>query len=310
MTDVRGTLAFLQREFERASNSLAPLHVAFISSDARYSSDVSCFCQAYPHLIALAMASGRTTSEPRALYVSLDGRAYSHAFFLCDASVGASTVARLAELARAAMRCVAEARGTLTGDAIGHVHFDWDLRWLLHVLREGCGREDPVVCVREHRLMLDDDRMQFSLGYGHTREIPEGSASGLLGASQPWPDLLANLMRASLRVDLLDPDVFRASAYAIERALTGDWPLGSRSEGAETGRRQSGLTLLTDDQRAVWDRLKGRAASGKELAVEILGRSTNEDAIRKRIGRIRRTGRIIANRRGLGFFRPDAPPPS
>lgn len=65
---------------------------------------------------------------------------------------------------------------------------------------------------------------------------------------------------------------------------------------------------LTEALQEVWDLLEGKAMIGKHIAQKVLGDPTQEDAIRKRISDIRKTGRTIDNRRGVGCFRPDAPP--
>jgi hypothetical protein len=67
---------------------------------------------------------------------------------------------------------------------------------------------------------------------------------------------------------------------------------------------------LTDDQKEVWDALDGKALTAKELSMEATGRRDLEDAMRKRVAAIRNTGRVIDNKQGAGYFRPDAPPES
>ena len=64
----------------------------------------------------------------------------------------------------------------------------------------------------------------------------------------------------------------------------------------------------TDAQREVWDLLENRAMLAKEISVKLFGDGSREDAIRKRIAAARRAGWRIDGVRGLGYFRPDAPP--
>ncbi len=64
---------------------------------------------------------------------------------------------------------------------------------------------------------------------------------------------------------------------------------------------------LTTAQLEVWGLLKGRAMTAKELSAELPG-APGEDAVRKRVESIKRTGRDVASRPGRGYYRPDAPP--
>ena len=84
---------------------------------------------------------------------------------------------------------------------------------------------------------------------------------------------------------------------------------------ATSARSASGATTvptasagLPPAQQKVWDLLEGRVLLGKQIAHELCGRHDAEDAIRKRIASIRKNGRKIENRPGLGYYRPDAPP--
>lgn len=105
---------------------------------------------------------------------------------------------------------------------------------------------------------------------------------------------------------------------ARDRELPED--LSEQEHGAAVGPARSGserptepggretLAPLSEVLRSVWDALDGYALTAKEIAVAIRLEARDEDLIRKRIGAIRRTGRQIENRRGLGYYRPDAPP--
>ncbi|MEO1535466.1 MAG: hypothetical protein AAFS11_07890 [Planctomycetota bacterium] len=69
------------------------------------------------------------------------------------------------------------------------------------------------------------------------------------------------------------------------------------------------LTPLTDTQFRIWILLKGKALLGKELAVALGHGADGSSAIAHIIGRMRAKGWVIENARGVGYFRPDAPPP-
>jgi len=64
---------------------------------------------------------------------------------------------------------------------------------------------------------------------------------------------------------------------------------------------------MTDGQKRLWDALKGRALTGKELASsnEL---DTSQETIRQWVGELKKAGYEIPNRRGRGYYRPDAPP--
>jgi hypothetical protein len=69
------------------------------------------------------------------------------------------------------------------------------------------------------------------------------------------------------------------------------------------------LAPLPPAQKEVWDLLDGRALSAKELARKVAGGPVTEDSIRKRVASIRKTGRMVESTWGLGYYRPDQPPP-
>jgi biotin operon repressor len=63
--------------------------------------------------------------------------------------------------------------------------------------------------------------------------------------------------------------------------------------------------LMTDGQKRLWEALQGRALTGKELARAL---DTSEETVRQWVKELRAAGHEIENRRGRGYFRPDAPP--
>lgn len=63
--------------------------------------------------------------------------------------------------------------------------------------------------------------------------------------------------------------------------------------------------VMTDGQRRLWNALEARAFTGKELAATL---DTTEDTIRQLIKELRDVGYNVENRRGRGYYRPDAPP--
>lgn len=116
----------------------------------------------------------------------------------------------------------------------------------------------------------------------------------------------------------VDPDgsVRRVRAGALERM----WNIAARldslsREYGDTPRAQVTRAVvssppprkpLTDGQQAVWQALKGRCLSAKELVLQ--GKASSDDGVRKLVSELRKAGRMIETRRGCGYYRPDAPP--
>ena len=66
---------------------------------------------------------------------------------------------------------------------------------------------------------------------------------------------------------------------------------------------------LSPAQQEVWVLLAGEAHLAKELAQKVAGGPVSDDSIRKRIAEMRKKGWHIENQGGVGYYRPDAPPP-
>ena len=85
-----------------------------------------------------------------------------------------------------------------------------------------------------------------------------------------------------------------------------------RTNEADPGEGQSAdekrSPALPPALKEVWDLLENHALTGQELAQRVKRRLATEGAMRKRLSAIRLTGRTIDNKRGFGFYRPDAPP--
>lgn len=134
---------------------------------------------------------------------------------------------------------------------------------------------------------------------------------------------LAALRQAECAIDDLEGLVPVLEARETRRARGGaaesqrpggDTPGTSEARSAsaddESRRSRPSRPPLTDRQREVWDLLKCRLLSAKQIAQQVTGRAADQDAIRKRIAALRKAGYPIDLRRGAGYLRPDAPPPS
>lgn len=115
----------------------------------------------------------------------------------------------------------------------------------------------------------------------------------------------------------LPTDPVRGVQPRISLARLRDWLIRANSFGSRPGDAgtagEAGVTVglepLTGSQREVWDLLENRILMAKEIAIELLEDRTKEEAIRKRIGRMRQVGWLVLNKGQRGFYRPDAPPP-
>ncbi|MCK6477199.1 MAG: hypothetical protein L6Q35_10250 [Phycisphaerales bacterium] len=110
------------------------------------------------------------------------------------------------------------------------------------------------------------------------------------------------------------PDVFSITAQAIGFMMAMKQPPVSpegraidapQADSARTPLIPQPLAPMTDLQQAIWDALEGKAMTEKELR-KLLEPGSE---VRPAIARIKAGGRRIENRRGAGYFRPDAPPP-
>ncbi len=87
----------------------------------------------------------------------------------------------------------------------------------------------------------------------------------------------------------------------------GNGERGGRAFRAENPPRPTQpTTLLTDDEKSIWDALEGKALTGKELGKKL---GKNEAVIRAHIGKMRAGGYELKNRARRGYYRPDRPPP-
>jgi biotin operon repressor len=73
----------------------------------------------------------------------------------------------------------------------------------------------------------------------------------------------------------------------------------------ETPVSGGGRKPMTGGQQALWDALEGQALTAKKLAEQL---DTSENTIRQHVSDLRKAGCDIPNRRGRGYYRPDAPP--
>lgn len=84
---------------------------------------------------------------------------------------------------------------------------------------------------------------------------------------------------------------------------------GELRSNAQDRRSPRGLKMLTPALSEVWSSLDGEVFTAKDVANKI-GKGVTEGHVHKRIQRLKAAGYRIENTRGLGYWRPDRPPPT
>ena len=100
----------------------------------------------------------------------------------------------------------------------------------------------------------------------------------------------------------------RNEGYELSSELK-DLDAGTDADATAEASGGSPLAPLSSAQQQVWNALANCVLGAKEIAGRVDGGLSNAGAVRKLVAAIRRTGRVIEFRRGVGYFRPDAPPP-
>jgi len=67
--------------------------------------------------------------------------------------------------------------------------------------------------------------------------------------------------------------------------------------------------LLSSALQEVWDALDGQALNAPALARKLGLNRSQDKTVAQRVRRIRKLGRKIVHHRGIGYYRPCAPPP-
>lgn len=99
----------------------------------------------------------------------------------------------------------------------------WTDIWLSIMHHEGATRNDPFLHVIRRKLRVDEKIQNCGLAPGYSKPFPKGDATGVHNRRRRWKPLLIEFEKVGLLVRTLDQGVFRASAYAIERIVAGDW---------------------------------------------------------------------------------------
>lgn len=109
---------------------------------------------------------------------------------------------------------------------------------------------------------------------------------------------------------------------AVVLAIFGDWlitakcdnnrretePITAAEEIGGKPKSAGKIKALTTVQAEVWDLLRNHDMTAPEISNELLGDRTGADAMRKRIFDMNKAGWRVLNKRGRGYYRPDALP--
>ena len=133
-----------------------------------------------------------------------------------------------------------------------------------------------------------------------------------LRAADPYEtigEFLKRLNDARKMVESCVASVVRKYIEIRDRIVAGYRRAGlTRSACGKAQIHSAGTQPLTSDQELIWNVLAQDILIGKEIAVRIGLHASDEDAIRKRIYRMRQTGWRIETIPGRGYWRPDAVP--
>lgn len=160
-------------------------------------------------------------------------------------------------------------------------------------------------------LMGDRIRQELALMdcVDRARSIVQDFSKSLLMNSRGDRDAAVSQILARIDSILIKLGVDPETASKGSSGQTNTTDDGTPSEQFDHEQLNRSPRPLTDAQREVWSLLHGRALTGKEIAQKLEGTIVSEEAIRKRIRAIRESGRQIDSVSGLGYLRPDCPPP-
>ncbi len=216
---VETALKALQRRFERADEPWPSLHHAFfnVGGGAQGRSPLAYFTTVVGRTIVLPLADDPTILDCRGTPVA------NLSAFWSDSSGNHAALRLFQELSLAVYRSLWP-----KDTEVRFPDFGWQRQWAtdcwLNVLYiEGPTRKDPFLHVRQHDLEVDKKAGVFRLVPGYSHPIPKGTAVGVRNRRRRWDSLLVKFAACGVCLRTLEQGLFRASAYAIERILAGDW---------------------------------------------------------------------------------------
>ena len=235
---LRKQLESLKEAFLMASSTWPGLHHAFIQQGIDRNCELNLFIETWPRVVVAPLAGQRVVLESMvSAHDSLASERLGITVYFDEAPGSRHGISRFKELALGASRCFFPKRAAQWSNAYGHSCFLPDM-WLGEVYALALEHRDPLLTVREHRVEVSGDGSELRLTPGYSTKIPEGIATGAAGRCRPWTVLLSDLARCGVYVDVLEPDVFRASAYVLENVMSSNWRVGTSS-----GRRGRGRPM-------------------------------------------------------------------
>ena len=266
-------LRALQQRFERADEQWPSLHHAFLNEGAGVQglSPLRFFTFAVARTLILPLADGQTVLDCRST------PAANLAVFWSDSPKDQAALRLFHDLSLAVHRSLWP-----SDSDVRFPDFGWERQcdtdsWLDVLYVEGSTRRDPFLHVRRHDLEVDKKAGVFRLVPGYSHPIPKGTALGLHNRRRRWDSLLLKFAACGVCLRTLEQGVFRASAYAIDRILAGDWNAPDASPSIPTRDgfmvlqvlAQSACCLVQDDiaeQTIKFGRKLSRGTVGKTLA--------------------------------------------
>lgn len=277
---------FLRDNFLRASGRWPGLHHTFIQLEPSGGGELNFFLETWPTVVvAPVMAQRVVLKHTVSLHDSLASGRLGITVYIDDPPPNPSGLLQFRELALSACRCFFPK----TVDQYSHAHgYNWFLpdKWLGELYMLGLENRDPLLAVREHRMELRGDGSKFHLTPGFSSPIPEGNAIGFSGQFRSWKGLLADLAESGVRVDVLETGVFRASAYALDQYLTGEWRIGAPASKSKRGRPRDpsvaarSRAIIDEYER---DSCQEHSAIADKVAPMFPGLPCSRDQVRKAI---------------------------
>lgn len=221
----------LKEDFRLGSTRWPGLHHAFIQQDIDGIGELNFFINTWPSAVVAPLAGQRMVLESvPSLQAALVSERMGFTIYFDEVPGNLDGLNRFRDLALTASRCFFPKMTAQWSNAYGHSSFLPDM-WLCQVYMLAHKHCDPLLTVREHRVEVSGDGSELRLTPGYSTKIPEGIATGLAGRRRPWSDLLSDLARCGVCVYVLEPDVFRASAYVLENIISSNWRVGTSSRG-------------------------------------------------------------------------------
>lgn len=295
-------LQSVRADFLSASDKWPGLHHAFLQLDGKTGKsdqldwskvgESNFFLESWTRAVVAPIVGKRVILEIiSSIYDTVASDRLSNTAYFDDPPGNLSGLRQFKELAVTASRCFFPEVAAQWSNAYGHNTFLPDA-WLGQVYTLALEHRDPLLIVREHRLEISDDGDKILLAPGYSIPIPNGNVSGMAGRCRPWKDLLTDLERLGVYVDVLESGVFRASAYVLEQLIGKRWRIGGATGKRGRGRKKS--PRVTGRDKAIVKEYKRnpnqeRKAIAVKVALSFRDVACGTEQVRKAIAEHKKT---------------------